>query len=85
MFIKFFSILLLAITGLIITLILAFGEEFAEKLLPVFFVGIVIVYIFSSWYFGYFIATQRPPLLLIITAAVVIAVVGVSGYYMGAK
>lgn len=76
---------MLAITGLVITLVLAFGEEFAEKLLPVFFVGIVIVYIFSSWYFGYFIATQRPPLILIVAAAVVIAIAGVSGYYMGAR
>jgi len=85
MFTKFFSILLLAIAGLIVTLILAFGEDFAEKLLPVFLVGGLIVYIFLSWYLGYFIVTQKPPLILIIAAIAVIVVAVVSGYYMGAR
>ena len=85
MFIKLFLILLFLIAGIIVTLLLGFAEEFAERLLPVLMVGGVIVYIFLTWYLGYFLATQKPPLTLVVIGLAGIIIVAVCGYYIGTR
>lgn len=85
-FARLFTILLVFVFAVILfTLVLAFGEEFAEKMLPLFMGGTVIVYIFLSWYLGYFFATQKPPQELITVAVVVLVIVFLSGYFMGSR
>ena len=83
MFNRLFVLLIFVFIGILGALVFAFGEEFAEKILPIFLIAIVLVYIFLSWYLGYFFSTQKPPLELVIAAAVGIAVAFMSGYYMG--
>ncbi len=83
MFNRLFILLIFVIIGILGALVLAFGEEFAEKILPIFFIVTVLAYIFLSWYLGYFFSTQKPPLELIIAVAAGIAVAFMSGYYMG--
>lgn len=83
MFTRLFIVLILVFTGILATLVFAFGEEFAEKILPFFFVVTVLAYLFLSWYLGYFFSTQKPPLELIIAAFAGVVVAFMSGYYMG--
>ena len=85
MFKKFFAILILVLVGLVATLLLAWPEEFAEKLLPFLMVGGVAAYLFLSWYLGYFLGSQKPPLALILIATGALVVSFLSGYYMGLR
>lgn len=82
---KLIFVIVFLIIGLIGVLVLASGEEFAEKLLPLFFGVVIIGYLAASWYLGYFIATQKPSSVLIITALVAIVLTFFSGLYIGRK
>ena len=84
-FTRLFTILVFVFIGLLVAIFGAFGENFAEKLLPLFLGGAVAVYIFLSWYLGYFFATQKPPQELVTLAVVVIVISFLSGYFMGSK
>jgi len=83
MFNKLIVVFIFAIFGLLVTLILSSGEQFAEKALPVLTLGGVIVALVLAWFFGYFLSSQKPPHLL--TAMLLIALIlsFVSGLYMG--
>jgi hypothetical protein len=83
MFAKLFSILIFLLIGITVALLLFFAEDFSEKVLPVLMVGAIIIYIFLSWYFGYFVASQKPPLTLVLIGISGIIIAIVSGYYMG--
>ena len=83
MFAKFFSILLIAIIGLLITLIIAWPEELSEKLLPWLFIGVMCIYMVGSWYLGFFLSTQKPPMVLIIIGSIVLILTFLSGLYIG--
>ncbi len=84
-FARLFTVLVFVFIGLIVAILAAYGEDFAEKLLPLFMVGAVLAYILMSLYLGYFFATQKPPQELIILAVVVIVISFLSGYFMGAR
>lgn len=83
MFTRLLILLTFTLIGILATLVLATGEEFAEKLLPILFVVTVIVYLFLSWYLGYFVSTQKPSLELTIVAVAGLIIAFMSGYYMG--
>lgn len=83
MFKKFFAIFVVAILGLVITLVLTWPEEFSEKLLPLLMVGGVAAYLFLSWYLGFFLASQKPPLTLLLFIIGALIISFISGYYMG--
>lgn len=85
MFKKLFVILIITFFGLTGVMLLAVGEEFAERLLPLFFGLIVLFYLVISWYSGYFIATQKPSPILIVFAVVVLIIAFFSGYFIGSK
>ncbi len=80
---RFLLFFIFALVGTLGTLVLAFGEEFAEKILPLFFAVTIIVYLFVSWYLGYFLSTQKPPFELVILAVIGLIIAFMSGYYMG--
>ncbi len=82
---KLILILMLLILGLIGVLVVATGEELAEKLLPLLFGAGIIVYLAASWYLGYFIATQKPSNVLIIVALTAVVLVFFSGLYIGRR
>lgn len=78
-------ILIISIVGIVGVLILATGEDFAERILPLFFGLIVLLYISASWYAGYFIATQKPSPILIGFGVTVLIIAFFSGYFIGGK
>ena len=82
---KLIITIVLLILGFTTIILVGMGEEFAEKYLPLAGVGIVIIYLFSSWYLGYFIATQKPPLTLIYLGLAGIIISFFSGFFMGSK
>ena len=84
-FARLFTILIFVLVGVLFAILVAFGEEFAEKILPLFMGGAVILYIFLSWYLGYFFAAQKPPQELITFAVVVLVIAFLSGYFMGSR
>lgn len=83
MFKNLLALFIFALIGTVVALVAATPEEFAEKLLPIFIAGTVIVYLFLSWYMGYFIATQKPSVILQYIAGIGIVVAFISGYFMG--
>ena len=83
MFKNLLALFVFALIGTVVALVAATPEEFAEKLLPILMVGTVVVYLFLSWYMGYFIANQKPSVVLQYIAGIAIVIAFTSGYFIG--
>jgi len=82
---KFLAILVFVIFGLVVSILIAWPEEFSEKLLPILFVAAVVVYLFLSWYLGYFIGSQKPPIIMMIIGLSGLLIAFLSGLFLGSR
>lgn len=85
MFQRLCVILTIGVVALFSVMLVATGEEFAEKLLPLLFGVVILFYLAASWYLGYFIATQKPSIDLIIFGLAAIIISFLSGFFIGRK
>jgi hypothetical protein len=85
MFQKLFTVLIFLFLFILGALLIKWPEEFAEQLLPGLAIGAVVVFLFLSWYLGYFTASQKPPVIFIIIIVFALIITFASGLYVGRR